>query len=148
MTGDGQADRTRDVLYRMREDSTLGDFAIPLKLSGGSDDLARSFDEIGRQLDGAKETFTLTFRVTDDRDVRTWSLEASPQGCRVTDHEESTPDLEIFVDAQTCRQLLNGSIVPLEAFGRGQMRVRGDVRLARRIVRRLHGDRGTSAKEG
>jgi hypothetical protein len=117
MTGDGQADRTNDVLYRMREDSALGDFAIPLKVPGGSDDLARSFEEVGRLLAGVKEVFTLTFRVTDDHDVRTWSLAAGAQGCKVTDHEESTPDLEIFVDAQTCKQLLSGRIVPLEAFG-------------------------------
>ena len=145
MTEEDQGERTTtDILNRLREDSILGDFTIPLKVSAGSDDLARSFDEVCRLLGSATDAFTLTFRVDDASNERTWSLEAGPDGCRVTDHQESAPDLEIFVDSQTCKQLLSGSIVPLEAFGRGRMRVRGDVRLARRIVRRLHA--GTSGQ--
>lgn len=126
-----------DILNLLREDSVLGDFTIPLKVSAGADDLARSFDEVCRRLGGSADTFTVTFRVDDASNERTWSFEAGPDGCRVTDSQESAPDLEIFLDVQTCKQLLSGSIVPLEAFGRGRMRVRGDVRLARKVVRRL-----------
>jgi putative sterol carrier protein len=139
MTKDNQADTVETALERIRDEPVLGDFATPLpRLSReGSDDLGATFERLSELIGASKETTTLNFRIADDAGSHLWSVTTEPGGCSVTTELTRAPDLEVIVDAETWSQIANGSVSPLEALGRGKMRVRGDVSRARRIVRRL-----------
>jgi putative sterol carrier protein len=47
------------------------------------------------------------------------------------------PSLEIITDARTWTEIATGRIAPLEAFGQGKVRVRGDIELALLLARRV-----------
>ena len=62
----------------------------------------------------------------------------TPDGCQEYEAETERPDLEIITDAETWTAIAEGKAAPLEAFGQGKVRVRGDIELARHFVRRVH----------
>jgi putative sterol carrier protein len=138
---DTDLDQTAKAIERLGEDPALADFAATWQtvLIEGSEDLATAVVRLGDLIGASSERFTLVLRVVHERAARGWSLEAGPERCTVTDRETAGPDLELILSLDSCRQLLNGRMSPLEAFCRGRMRVRGDLRLAREICRRLRG---------
>jgi hypothetical protein len=140
VTTDKRSGKIEEALERARAEPVLGDFAVPLpKLArAGSTGIGASFEELAKVIGVSKETTTVTFRVTEPRKVHVWSLSSGPSGSRVTTGDPQPPDLEVLLDAETWKQIAAGALSPLEAFGRGKMRIRGDLNLARRIVRRIH----------
>jgi hypothetical protein len=48
-----------------------------------------------------------------------------------------TPDIEILTDAGTWSAVLEGKVSPIEAIARQRMRIRGDLRLASAILKRV-----------
>jgi putative sterol carrier protein len=78
----------------------------------------------------------VTFQVTGNEG---WSycVEAGPDGGGATEHPTRPPDVTVLLDPATWTLLAEGRVSPLEAFGRGGMRVRGDIAVAWEFVRRL-----------
>ena len=145
MTNDNPTERTDEVRKRIGEDSVLGDFAVPLpqlSLSTRRDDLQGTFERLGELIDKSGKQTTVNFKVRDETGVHTWSLKTGPNGSTVVREDMPLSDFEISVSAETWFQLANGEISPLEAFVQGKMRVRGNVNIARRIIRLLQPSTG------
>jgi putative sterol carrier protein len=53
------------------------------------------------------------------------------------------PDVEIRCSGETLWRMLDGSYSPVEAFREGQLRVRGDDDLAKRVLRHIAGPDGS-----
>lgn len=105
----------------------------PLVSTGA--DAADSLEQLARQLGAAQLTGVMQLTINNggggglDR-----CLIMSPSGCEVLQDRADRPDLEIIVSADGWHQIASGGVSPLEVFGSGQMRVRGDIRLARHVV--------------
>jgi hypothetical protein len=127
---------------RLRDDPVLADFLSPLpRLTepGEEGDLGRTFERLGELVGGSEVRARVHFRILegDGETIRSWSLELGPDGYSVTTEPAHRPDLEVLVTEEAWRRLAEGTVSPLEAFGLGGMRVRGNIRVARRLVRLL-----------
>jgi hypothetical protein len=128
---------------RVRVDPVLADFLSPFPRLTDSEkrDLGRTFERFGELIGGSEVRARVRFGVLQDdgegETVRSWSLELGPKACAVSAERVHRPDLEVLVAEETWWRLAEGIFAPLEAFGRGEMRVRGDIRLARRLVQLL-----------
>jgi hypothetical protein len=124
-----------ELAERLRGHPVLGDFLSPFPrlTDSAEDDLGRTVDRLGELVGGSD----VRGRVHFGGAVRSWSLELGPDACKVSAHRTHRPDLEVLVAEETWRRLADGTLSPLEAFGRGDMRVRGDIALASRFVRLL-----------
>jgi len=116
---------------------SLRDFNVPLGalVEPGAYDLTASFDRLSQRVGAAPEPLSVHFQVSD---ARSWYLNSGPTGCVVSDQPEGPPDVEVVLDSDAWRQIASGTMSPLEVFGRGHMRVRGDLAAARRFARLLH----------
>ena len=131
------ADRT-DARRRVAEDPVLRDFASPFSDLQGSkrSDLAGGIGRLAKQLAGSKRTGTVQLTLREGRKTRQWCLSLTPKDCMVDEAATDSPDLEILTDAETWTAIASGEVSPLDAFGSGRMRIRGDIELARVIARR------------
>ncbi|WP_431047145.1 SCP2 sterol-binding domain-containing protein [Streptomyces sp. P1-3] len=135
---------TAAALERIRQVPFLGDFAEPLPrltepgAAGGKEGVERTFRRFSGLLGEQTDAVRLRFRVVDDGGENCWCIEAGPEGNRVTGDVGTRADVEVIVDDGTWAALAEARMSPLEAFGLGRMRVRGDVNVAWRVVRRLH----------
>ncbi len=86
----------------------------------------------------------MRFVIADAENVRSWVLTAGPDGCQVSAAGPRRPDVEVILDAATWRLVAAGDMSLLEAFGRGRMRVRGDIDLARQLAQALRRASSTS----
>lgn len=104
----------------------------PLVSTGA--DAADSLEQLARQLGAAQLTGVMQLTINDGGGGLERCLIMSPSGCEVLQDRADRPDLEIIVSADGWHQIASGGVSPLEVFGSGQMRVRGDIRLARHVV--------------
>jgi hypothetical protein len=123
-----------DSLERAAQLPSLREFHVPLATLSEpeSADLDTAVAALAGQLGPVSEPITL--RVEVDGEAR--KLTGDQSGWRAGD-EPAT--VEIIVDAGTWRELVTGRLSALDAFGRGRMRVRGDIGEARRLARALSG---------
>ena len=127
---------------RLLSDPVLADFVSPFpQLTESEGDLDETFQRIGEVVGASEVRARVHFGVVqgsgEGEMVRSWTLELGPDACAVTAERVHGPDLDVLVSEETWWRLAAGTVSPLEAFGRGDMRVRGDVRLAGRLVRQL-----------
>jgi SCP-2 sterol transfer family len=127
----------RSALVRAALLPSLQDFGAPLATLDASEaeDVGASVQRVADQLGGVEEPLSVHL---DIGDAGSWHLNAGPSGCTVGEVAGGPPSVEISLDADTWRQLITGSMSALEAFGRGRMRLRGDIGDARRFARLLH----------
>jgi putative sterol carrier protein len=116
----------------------LSEFARPFpNLLEKQPDVGKSFKLIAESLSKSKRTGAIQFSIADGRKTRQWCLAMTPGGCEAMEEGTERPDLEILTDAKTWADIVGGKLAPLEAFGLGKVRVRGDIELARLFVRRV-----------
>ena len=132
----------RQLAERLHDNPVLADFLSPLPRlteQGDEGDLGRTFERLGEIAGRSEIRARVHFRILEDdrKTIRSWSLELGPTGHSVTPEPAHRPDLEVLVTEETWRRLAEGTVSPLEAFGLGDMRVRGNVRVARRLARLL-----------
>lgn len=128
------------VLDRFRKLPFFSDFSTPLPRLAEPDsyDLDGTFARLAELIGAPQEPLSVRFRIADGHAVRSWTLRAGPEGRQVTTQEsEPQPDLEFILDAETWKLIAEGTGSLLEAFGRGRMRVRGDIEVARRFAGQL-----------
>lgn len=137
---DGEPLSRKQVSKIVGSDPLLLDFFRPFPnlLRQKSEDVAVSFDRMAKKLSGTKRAGVIQFRLTKGRRARCWSLALSPNECRVIDREVDAPAFEVITDEATWAAIARGQIAPLEAFVGGKLRVRGNIELARSVVRRMH----------
>ncbi|MEV0177073.1 SCP2 sterol-binding domain-containing protein [Streptomyces sp. NPDC050803] len=122
-----------------RNDPTLAEFLLPFpQLPHAEDgDPGSAFERLGELVAGSTLRARVHFRISADDAARSWTLELGPDACTVSSERAHRPDLEVLVGAETWRQLATGSLSPLEAFALGDMRVRGDIRVALHLMQLL-----------
>jgi hypothetical protein len=127
-----------ELAGRIRDDRVLAAFLSPFRslAQPGDADLGRSFERFAETVSGSEIQARVLFRVlaSDGRTARPWSLELRPGGYEVSTEPAHRPDLEVLVGEGTWRQLAEGAVSPLEAFALGDLRVRGDIRLAGQLA--------------
>lgn len=129
----------KDFRKQVASDSVLSDFAsrFPNLLGQKRADVAGGFNKVAKALAGSKMTGTIQFTLRDGRKTRRWCLTLTPGDCLVAEAATDNPDLEIITDASIWAAMAGGKVSPLEAFGSGQVRVRGDIKLARELAKRV-----------
>jgi hypothetical protein len=123
---------------RIRNAPFLADFAVPLpNLADADAGPGPALARLGELLGGIEEPLLICFRIISGDDERPWFVDAGPAGSQVTREAGRPPDVEAIVGSDSWTLLATGAISPLELFGTGRMRVRGDLRQGRRFVRKL-----------
>jgi putative sterol carrier protein len=117
------------------------------------DDAGDALRSLARQLAGTPERGRVQLRLVgrSESESQTWDVELAPKGAKAAKAAGSgkaarraggQPDLEIVTRAQTWDRIADGTLSPLEAFLSGELRLRGDSELAKRIVSHLAADDG------
>jgi putative sterol carrier protein len=133
------------IAERLRANPLLADFIAPFPnlLNRDKVDLARSFEHMAALLATADRAALIQFTISDGQDVRCWCLTLTPDSCKASEGKYERPPLEILTTAEVWLKIASGQLSPLEAFGQGKLRVRGDITLARFIARKLRGPQET-----
>lgn len=130
----------KEIADEFAGDPLLADFlAVPKRLDRGKADLATTFERMAAAVGKGARAALIRFAIRDGRTTRVWSLVMTADGCKVSEAKYARSDLEILTDAATWSSIAGGELSPLEAFGRGKLRVRGDIALARHVARKLQG---------
>lgn len=114
------------------------------------DDLAQTFHRLGGELEGAMqlerdESAAVLFTLLGEGRRSQWSLQIEGGSCSVQEREIEAADLEIVVREDGWWDIASGRLSPLEVFGEGRLRLRGDLSLAERLYAALASDDGTVA---
>jgi putative sterol carrier protein len=127
-----------EIGRRLAGNPFLSDFIRPFpNLLEGDRNIQRSFERIAESLAGTNTAGAIQFSIREGDNQRHWSLVLSPKECHVAEVKAERPRLEILTDADTWLEVAEGNLTPIEAFGSGRLRVRGDLRFATLLARRL-----------
>ena len=128
-----------EIAQRLREDPLLADFLKPFpNLLGRSKRNVRvSFGRMAKRLTTTVRSGVVQFTLSRGKTTRSWCLALTPNSCEMLESKTENPNLEILAQEEVWVQIASGQLSVLEAFGQGKIRVRGDLTLARSIVRRL-----------
>lgn len=128
-----------EISRQFEDIPVLADFTHPFpNLFGGKEsDLGQSFTQVATALARSKRTGSLQFTIDDEGKTRQWCVAISPSKCEAVEAAVERPDLEIITDARTWGDIAAGRVAPLEAFGQGKVRLRGDIELAQLLARRV-----------
>ena len=96
-----------------------------------------SFRRMAQALARYETPITFQVQLLDGEKYLSWCLELTPHGATVQAEKRDHPDFELITHVYTWREIMAGSLAPFEAFVQGQMRVRGDVKLGRRLLRQI-----------
>ncbi len=133
-------DAATDMLDRFSRFPPFSDFSalLPRLVETDEYDVGGSLARLADLVGAPEESLSIRFNVADGDAVRSWTLDAGPKGGKVTARASSKqPDVELILEAETWRLIAEGRMSLLEAFGKGRMRVRGDIDAARRFAGRL-----------
>jgi putative sterol carrier protein len=81
------------------------------------------------------EQATVNIRLVGVSGTRIWHLKLEPEQTMAVEGAVENPALELIMRPTTWTEIATGSLSPLLAFGSGRMRVRGDVGLAKRLLK-------------
>jgi putative sterol carrier protein len=103
-------------------------------LEPGTADVSGSVDRFGELLGTRPEPISLGFRITGSATKR---LYVDREGFRVTEDAEESLDVEVLANEETWRKIAEGDLSPMAALLAGQLRFRGNVLAASRVVHQL-----------
>lgn len=95
--------------------------------------LADVFQTFAEEL-GNESQVVIQFRVVEGDESRTWVVSPGEGGSRAASAEVRRPDLELIASEETFDRIGRGDFSPVDAFREGNMRIRGDHDLAKRIL--------------
>jgi SCP-2 sterol transfer family len=129
---------------RVREGSFLSYFTSPFpRLTEANErDLGDTFERLAALIGESRLRARVHFGIVDGDDlfadaVRSWSLDLGTDGCLVRAERAPDPDLEVLASEETWWLIAEGALSPLEAFRKGAIRVRGDLKVAARFARQV-----------
>jgi putative sterol carrier protein len=105
----------------------------------GEKDLDTAFARLAEMLQSSGEVAEAQFDIVRGRSRQQWTLALEPKGAVASSRAARRPDLRVMVTADTARQILDGELSPLDAFLSGNLRIRGDTELAKRLLKRVAG---------
>lgn len=101
-----------------------------------------SFDQMAKALQGASFTGVARFTLIGGPQEQSFALAIHGDTTKI-ETDAGKVDLEIITTPETWLAIAQGTLAPLDAFTRGQLRVRGDQTLGQRIVKRLAAAKGS-----
>jgi putative sterol carrier protein len=105
-------------------------------------DVGETFERLSELLKDSPDNGSIQFRIVDKDQPRYWNLRLDGQDCSVHLDRVDKPDLEIITMAETWLQIAGGKLSPLVAFARHKMRIRGDEKLGKRLLKQLASSEG------
>ena len=75
---------------------------------------------------------------------RQWLLEFSGSKCECSECHVDSPDFEVIVRESAWWDIASGRLSPMEVFGQGKMRIRGDLTFGEALYRALARNDGTA----
>jgi len=121
---------------------------LPRLVEPGRPDLDAAFTRLGELLGASATPLVVRIQVSEGEQVRSWQLNSGPTGCQVMPGGADPADAEATAGAQTWALILGGALSPLEAFARGQLRLRGSMPVARNVARQLYGSDRPARRSG
>ena len=120
----------------MKEYAVLRDF-VQSKAKGPPKELEPTLRRLAKALGESGEEGLVQVRIVGEQEPRRFQFKLTSKGCALEMKEAGKPTLELIGREEAVWSILNGSLSPLEAFRRGVLRVRGDVKLGRRLLRQI-----------
>ena len=132
-------DRFHSAIAQAAGEPSLADFTArwPILLRGKKGDPTQTLEEIGKRLSKSKRSALIRITLGDEAEGTSWSLSMKSGRYSVSRAATGKANLELITTPSTWSTLASGSMSPIEAFGRGLIRVRGDIGLARLLARRI-----------
>jgi len=105
-----------------------------------------TFEQMVRSLADAPFKGIARFQLWTGSQSESFTISIEKGGkTKMEKNSDRKPDLEIITSPETWLLIAQGTLAPLEAFARGLMRVRGDIKLAQQIMNRLAESEGAPA---
>jgi hypothetical protein len=125
------------------------DFAkLPKLADSGAADLSKSFGGLAKALEDSGEVAQVQVDVLAGRKAEQWTLSLERKRAAASSGAASNPDLRLIVARDAWDAVAAGELSPVDAFLSGKLRVRGDVDLARRLLKRAGGRGATDLPGG
>lgn len=115
---------------------------LQLLLDPDLEQLDNTFERLREMVEGSGEQGRVQVHLLDDAEHHYFAFEMTKGSCHLSSERLEGPDLEIITAPDTWKQIAEGKLSPMDAFGRGKMRIRGDVELAKRLYRHLAAGEG------
>jgi len=93
------------------------------------------------RLEGKGSRGTIHFRILDGKSVREFSVRLG-KARGGAGKERADDKMEATTTLDTWMQIASGALAPLDAFGMGLLRVRGNYRLGAQVMKHLAADDG------
>ncbi len=130
--------------------ASSSDYATLHPLTGPlGDDVGNTFLRMAEALEGS---FTLpgrkqrkaVFTVVSNDGCHQWLLVFGGSKCKCSEGSVDLPDFEIIVRESAWWDIASGRLSPMDVFGQGKMRIRGDTAFGEALYRALARDDGTA----
>lgn len=109
---------------------------------GGNADLPASFANMAALLENAGFDVRIEFHILVDQSFRQFSLRVAGGKSSAAGGSSPDPDLHVITSQETWHEIARGGLAPLDAFGAGRLRLRGDTRLGVQVLKHLAGTPG------
>jgi putative sterol carrier protein len=119
----------------------MSQYARLKKLTGtGVDTIQGTIQRAASLVGTTKEQCVVKIKIVG-KEGKSWSVDLQ-KGPEVQSRSVRKPTLEIITKAATWWTMADGRLSPVEAFLNGNLRFRGDEKIAQRLLRRLSGRKG------
>ena len=104
-----------------------------------------TFEQMARSLTDAPFKGVARFQLWTGSQSESFTISIEKGKTNMEKNSDRKPDLEIITSPETWLLIAQGTLAPLEAFARGLMRVRGDIKLGQQIINSLAESEGAPA---
>jgi putative sterol carrier protein len=108
---------------------------LPTLVAPPTQTVEESLQRLADLFSGGSSSGTVGFRIRSGSTTNHWSLHVRPGGSKVSKGPAQQPNLELLLSAETWLEIAAGGVSPLDMLTQGRLRVRGDLRLARDLLR-------------
>jgi putative sterol carrier protein len=113
--------------------------ALKKLVDPGEEDLGKGFARLSEALKASGELADVQFDIVRGRATRRWTLMLEPKAAAAAERASRRPDLRVLIRQETWQRIAAGELSPLDAFLAGELRIRGDTELAKRLLKRAGG---------
>ncbi len=105
----------------------------------GEKDLGKAFTRLSETLRSSGELAEVQFDIVRGRTTHRWTVSLEPKAAAAAERASRRPDLRLLLRQETWQRIAEGELSPLDAFLSGELRIRGDTELAKRLLKRAGG---------
>jgi hypothetical protein len=126
----------RETVRSLASVPFLQEFAAEIRPLDAGQDLERAFNEVAKRALGMKRARILFSIIRDGSPIH-WTLDVGSKVSKASRGRPQKQNLEVLLEEGAWWDIAEGRMTPLEAFGRGKARVRGNLEVARALMGRL-----------